>query len=106
MKNKQNKILNSNYVLFILTIITTINVLHFFYIKNETHYLKVKINQLSNDLLFEQRSLSIKQTEFNKKYNVQKLQELSKNRLKLQFSNVNQITTFEDVLRKKPKQQQ
>ena len=87
-----------NFFLVLLIVITFANTVVFFYIKNSTYYLKNKIDQLSNDVIAERHNLLIKQAEFNKDYNIENLQGLAKNRLDLQFSNVNQIESFEDII--------
>ena len=96
----KKKILNKNVFIILLLCVTFINISCFFYIKNSTHYLLLGINKLKADVLYEKNILSMKQVEFNKKYNIQNLRELANNRLKLQFSNVNQIVDFKDILKK------
>ena len=97
----KNKIINKDLFIIILLFVTTINIICFFYIKNSTHYLKIQINQLSSDIISEKNSLSIQQTELNKKYGTQNLQQLVQNKLKLQLSNVKQIASVADVFEKK-----
>lgn len=97
----KRKLINKDFFIIILLFFTTVNILCFFYIKNSTHYLKIQINQLSSDILSEKNSLLIQQTELNKKYGTQNLQNLVQNKLKLQLSNVKQIANIEDIFEKK-----
>ena len=96
--NARYSIINSTTFLIFLIILTFSNIVFFFYIKNSTHYLKNKVDILSSEVINEQHNLSIYHAEFNKKYNVKNLQELAKNKLNLQFSNVNQITTLDEII--------
>ena len=84
------------YIFLSLLLFTIADVLCFFYIKNSTYYLRKDVAILKSDVENEKHNLSIKQAEFNKIHNIQNLQELNK-KLNLQFSNVKQITDFEDV---------
>ena len=72
----------------------------FFHIKNSTHYLKLQVTKLENDILSEEHNLAIQQAEFNKKYNINILQELAKKKLKLRFSNVEQMADLGKILNK------
>ena len=87
-------------LLTLLAIATTLNVSFFFYIKNSTHYLNIQVYHLKNDVETEKHNLSIQKAEFNKKYNINNLQELAKNRLNLKFSSVDQIVDFDDIISK------
>ena len=90
----------NNLNILILIAFTFLNIFFFFYIKNSTHYMSVKLYHLKNKVETEKHNLSLQKAEFNKKYSIQKLQELAKDKLNLQFSNVNQIVDFEEILTK------
>ena len=96
--NNSNSFFYRNIILILTFVITFINLFVFFYIKNSTHYLKIQAEQLENDVLMEQHNLLTQMAQFNKQYNVHNLQELASNKLKLHFSNVNQITTIDELM--------
>ena len=93
--------LKKNYkITFFFIILTFVNVVIFFYIKNSTHFMEIKLYKLQNEVEIEKHNLSLQKAEFNKKYSIQNLQKMAKNKLNLKFSNVNQIVDFEDILSK------
>ena len=82
----------------LLFVFTVFNIVCFFYIKNSTHYFKIELNNLNEELEYEKRNLSIQKSNFDKKYNIENLQEMAKNHLNLQLSNVKQIVDMEDII--------
>ena len=95
-----NIFFNSRICCLFLSILTIFNIMFFFHIKNSTHYLKLQVTKLENDILSEEHNLAIQQAEFNKKYNINILQELAKKKLKLRFSNVEQMADLGKILNK------
>lgn len=95
-KTKDNNLFYFTICLFFLLII---NISVFFFFKNTTYQLSKQNTQLDKDIIEEQRRLALSQANFNKKYNINSLQELSKKYLNLQFSNVKQIKEFTDILK-------
>ena len=89
----------SKFVLIVLSIFTFANIVCFFYIKNTTRQMRVEINRNDREIVEEKRKLSLAQIDFNKKYNVNSLQELAKNRLNLQLLNVKQIKEMDEVIK-------
>ena len=58
----------------------------------------MEIRVIDKDIIEENKKLAIVQSEFSRKYNTQELQQMAKDRLNLNFSNVKQIKKMDDVL--------
>lgn len=74
------------------------NIGTFFFFKNSTRDLRLAIRVIDKDIIEENKKLAIVQSEFSRKYNTQELQQMAKDRLNLNFSNVKQIKKMDDVL--------
>ena len=90
---------NQNYICLFLFILLIINIAVCFYFKNTTHKFEIKNIQLEKDIIEEQRRLSLSQSNFNKKSDINSLRELSK-KLNLQFSNIQQVKEINDITHK------
>lgn len=90
----------SYYILLLLSLFLIVNISIFFFIKNETHNLYIKNTLLDKNIIEEQRRMSIARSNFNKKYNINSLQELADKHLKLHYSTIKQVRDINDIKNK------
>ena len=101
--NSKNDMEDTSYflqfgVVAFFVLLLLLNFGNFFFFKNATRELRMALIRVDKEIVEENRRLSVVQAEFSKKYNVQNLQEMAKDRLNLQFSNVSQIKDMHEVL--------
>ena len=85
-------------VVIFFVMLLLLNFGNFFFFKNATRELRMAIVRVDKEIVEENRRLSVVQADFSKRYNVQNLQEMAKDRLNLQFSNVSQVKDMHEVL--------
>ena len=95
------KIYSHVVVIFIFSILTSVNILFFFFIKNSTHELSIQLIKINNEIINETKYYSMLRASFNKKYDVKTLKEMVKDKLHLKQSNVKQIKDIQDIIAKK-----
>ena len=74
------------------------NIGGFFFTKNSTRDLRVAIRKIDSEIDEENRRLSVAQADFNRKHNVQNLQQLAFEKLGLDFSTVKQVKEFHEIV--------
>lgn len=101
MTTKQNDKDKCYYLVICLSVFLVFNISVFFFVKNTTHNFYIQNKVLDKNIIEEQRRLAIARSNFNKKYNINSLQELANQYLKLKYSTIKQVKNFDDIVAKK-----
>ena len=93
----QDNIIQIGLMIFLIVLLFA-NTVGFFFVKNSTRDLRLSLIRIDKDIMEENKKLSIIRSEFSKNYKLTQLKDFLKDRLNLDFSSINQIKDFVDII--------
>ena len=93
----QDNIIQIGLMIFLIVLLFA-NTVGFFFVKNSTRDLRLSLIRIDKDIMEENKKLSIIRSEFSKNYKLTQLKDFFNDILNLDFSSINQIKDFVDII--------